>query len=122
MFVAEFLNTVPVGKLLWEFPKGKPARKSELPYDTALREFREETGVTGEITSLQIEQGSYTDHNEVARITYTTHMYIGYMDLVCGKWPQTKSSLEAQCAVWIPYDKLPLFIAANTLAAINYKL
>lgn len=66
------------GELLWEIPKGR-IHKNELPLQTAIREFEEETGVKPDAYQLLPDEGTieytFTDNN-------VKYKYIYYLAII----------------------------------------
>lgn len=56
-FLLELLNKSNNSELLWEIPKGR-MNKNELPIESAIREFEEETGIKKESYQVLFDEGT----------------------------------------------------------------
>lgn len=76
-FLMELLNKSSNSELLWEIPKGRIG-KNEVPLDSAVREFEEETGIKKNAYQLLFNEGTieYTFSDGGVRYKYIYYLAI----------------------------------------------
>lgn len=116
----KLINNTQTKEPLWEIPKGRPIH-GELPLNTAIREFTEETGVTSD---------KYYMCQDIKPIFYSYHKNrcdyrIGYYVVIAKKnnwtprinFTSYEQSIEVDNIKWVPEDE----IAILTKDQINHK-
>lgn len=115
----EVLNNTAIADSIWELPKGHPI-KGEKPIDTAIREFREETGGTLADYDILYDCPPITQTYKSGK---NTHIITYFLAVAHSNWipkldfSSYEQTLEVECVRLVPLEQVKFLNAKQ----VNYK-